>query len=560
LARTAWPATTAAAAAVGADRIVTRSPGYELLVQPDELDLDRFERLVSNEEFGEALQLWRGSPLADFAYEPFAQSEIARLDELRQACLERRIEVDLVAGRHAELIGELEALVRLHPLRERLRAQLMLALYRSGRQAEALDTYQTGRTLLADELGLEPGRELKDLQRGILAQDPSLAIREQPRPVERDDPPIVAPPPASTPWTREVRKTVTVLFCDLTATGPELDPESLRRITELGFEELSPVLKRHGATVDRSLGGAVMAVFGIPTVHEDDALRATRAAVEMRDKIAGLRGQLETRWGTWLELSVAICTGEVVAGGGGNEPYATGEPVQSALRLRQSAQPRDLLMDVRTHRLVRDMVEVEAVDERVLLRNVRTIPMGRRLDSPMVGRERELRRLHDAFEQAVGDRSCQLFTILGSPGVGKSRLVHDFVKGMTADSLVARGRCLPYGEGITYWPVLEAVRDAADVDDADSIEESLAKLAVLQSEEEDPELVAQQLGEVIGLTEERSGAEAIFWAVRTFYEALARAVRTMAREENRGSDGRLRGNHWLPPRAGVPVPHRGRVA
>ena len=159
---------------IGRDRILTRAPGYEIRVEHGELDVERFESLAQERRFAEALAEWDGQPLADFAYEPFAQSEIARLSELRVACLEERVQADLDDGRHAAVVGELEGLVRAHPLRERLRGQLMLALYRSGRQAEALDVYQAGRTVLSDELGLEPGVELKELQRAILAQDPSL--------------------------------------------------------------------------------------------------------------------------------------------------------------------------------------------------------------------------------------------------------------------------------------------------------------------------------------------------------------------------------------------------
>ncbi len=162
--------------ALGRERIVTASPGYELRLEPDELDLDRFERLVADARYIEALALWRGAPLADFAYEPFAQSEIARLDELWAGTVESRLEADLAAGRHATVVAELEALVGQYPLRERFRAQLMLALYRTGRQAEALEAYQDVRGALVEELGIEPSHELRDLHRRILAQDPVLDV------------------------------------------------------------------------------------------------------------------------------------------------------------------------------------------------------------------------------------------------------------------------------------------------------------------------------------------------------------------------------------------------
>ncbi len=159
---------------VGRERLLTKAPGYLLQVAPGEIDVAHFERLIDDGKAKEALALWRGQPLSDFAYSRFAQREIARLEELRVSALEDRIEADLAVGRHAAVVGELEALISEHPLRERLHGQLMLALYRSGRQAEALEAYQGARRVLTDELGIELGRELRELERKILLQDPSL--------------------------------------------------------------------------------------------------------------------------------------------------------------------------------------------------------------------------------------------------------------------------------------------------------------------------------------------------------------------------------------------------
>jgi DNA-binding SARP family transcriptional activator len=163
--------------ALGRQRIVTTSSGYQVAVLPGELDLDRFQTLVGEEEIEEALQLWRGAPLADLAHEPFVQAEAARLEELHLASLEQRIEVDLDSGQSAVLVAELEALVRAHPHRERLRGQLMIALYRAGRQTDALDAYQDAYQALK-ELGIEPSKSLRDLQQSILNQDPELAVAE----------------------------------------------------------------------------------------------------------------------------------------------------------------------------------------------------------------------------------------------------------------------------------------------------------------------------------------------------------------------------------------------
>ena len=199
----------AAGDASNGDRLVTRGHGYALRVGPDEVDSERFERLAGEGQrsleagdpgrararLEEALELWRGDPLADVAYEPFAQHEIARLEELRLVALAARVDAALALGRHAETVGELEALARAYPLRERFRAQLMLALYRCGRQADALAAYRDARELLRDELGIEPGPELRELEGRILRQDPDLAV---PRPTV-SGPPEVSPSPSAPP-------------------------------------------------------------------------------------------------------------------------------------------------------------------------------------------------------------------------------------------------------------------------------------------------------------------------------------------------------------------------
>ena len=170
---------------LGSARLETRAPGYLLRVEPGELDLDRFLRLRADGELDTALALWRGRPLAEFAHERFAQPEIGRLEELRLACLEERGERELARGAHAELAGELERLVKEHPLREPLRAQLMLCLYRAGRQAEALEAYRAARGALVEELGIEPSRQLRELHQAILAQDPGLDLTPASAPASR---------------------------------------------------------------------------------------------------------------------------------------------------------------------------------------------------------------------------------------------------------------------------------------------------------------------------------------------------------------------------------------
>jgi class 3 adenylate cyclase/tetratricopeptide (TPR) repeat protein len=272
-----------------------------------------------------------------------------------------------------------------------------------------------------------------------------------------------APTPA-----REVRKTVTVLFCDVsgsTALGEQLDAEALRRVMRRYFEAIESVVAAHGGTVEKFIGDAVMAVFGIPVSHEDDALRAVRAAAEIRERLPVLAGEL----GVALAFRTGVNTGEVVVGEG--QTLATGDAVNVAARLEQAAEPGEILIGAGTRQLVRDAVEVEPVEPlalkgkaetvqafRLLLVDPGAAAVARRLDAPLVGRERELRLLHQAFERAEEDRACQLFTVLGPAGVGKSRLVAELLGELEARARVVRGRCLHYGEGITFWPVVEILK------------------------------------------------------------------------------------------------------
>ena len=259
---------------------------------------------------------------------------------------------------------------------------------------------------------------------------------------------------------REQRKVVTILFCDLvgsTALGESTDPEALRARMRRYFEDLRAILERHGGSVEKFAGDAVMAVFGIPVAHEDDALRAARAAVEMREAVAG----------HGLEARLGINTGEVVVGGEG-ETLVTGDAVNVAARLEQAAPNGEILIGAETRVLVRDAVRVEPVEPLVLKGKSEPVeayrlleviggaaPVARHLEIPLVGRERERQRLWRDYEDAVADRTCRLFTLLGPAGIGKSRLVADFLERVSDSADVLRGRCLSYGEGITYWPLVE---------------------------------------------------------------------------------------------------------
>ena len=493
---------------VGKSSVETRPPGYLLRVAPDALDLEQFRRRAAEGELHSALALWRGPPLEEFADQHFATGEIARLQELHLGCLEERIDRDLAGGRHAELVGELEFLVQEHPLREQLSCQLMLALYRSGRQAEALEVYQRAREALVGTLGIDPGRSLRELQQAILQQDPALELPDpEPSPERPPGARETPPPPASEPTSREVRKTVTAVFVGFAVFSPpgeRLDPEALRLVVSRAFGEVEAAVERHGGSVEIVADDSVTAVFGLPAAHEDDALRGHSRGAEARDALLALASELTRGGPSGWTCGSGSATGEVITGRrSGRSRWATGVPLTFSSRLGQAAKPGEILVDEATRRLVRDRVVAEQADDAWrLVEWTDAVPApARRLVSPMVGRERERRRLHDAFDQAVGDRSCQLFTVLGPAGVGKSRLVQEFVGELAGRALVARGRCLPYGEGITFWPVLEAVKEAVGLADGDSPEAFRAKLALALDGEAEGELVAQQVAELIGLAE-----------------------------------------------------------
>jgi class 3 adenylate cyclase len=332
-------------------------------------------------------------------------------------------------------------------------------------------------------------------------------------------------PLAAAPAAHEVRKRVTVVFCDVTgstALGERLDPESLRHVMARYFACMRRVVERHEGTVEKFIGDAVMAVLGVPVLHEDDALRAVRAAAEMRDALAELNGELARDYGTTLAVRIGVDTGEVVAGT--EERLVTGDAVNVAARLQQAAQPGETLIGDDTLRLCRHAVQVEALAPLELRGKGRPVaayrllgvaaaaePVGRRLDAPMVGRERERRLLADVWERVSSERSCQLFTLLGPAGVGKSRLAREFLAGLP-DAGVLRGRCLSYGEGITYWPVVELLKELLGAD----AESSLGALAL-----DDASTAALR-----GLVGEQGGTtspDEIAWAVRQLIERQAAA-------------------------------------
>ncbi len=285
------------------------------------------------------------------------------------------------------------------------------------------------------------------------------------------------------------------------------------------FESMRRVVERHGGTVEKFIGDAVMAVFGVPLLHEDDALRAIRAASEMQEAATELNDELERDYATTLALRIGVNTGEVVIGT--EERLATGDAVNVAARLEQAAQPGEIWIGQKTLQLVRDAVETEPLPPLALkgkaesldaFRLVSVKPEApafeRHLDAPMVGRQRQLKLVADAFANCVSEHACGLFTMLGPAGVGKSRIAEEFLGGV--DAQVVRGRCLSYGEGISYWPVVEVVKQLL----GDEPERRLLELVP-------NELAAPALSGLLGSETAATSPDGIAWTVRKLFEAVA---------------------------------------
>ena len=346
-----------------------------------------------------------------------------------------------------------------------------------------------------------------------------------------------ATPLSPTEPRREIRKTVTVVFCDVTGStelGEQLDPESLRRVMARYFDAMKVAIEHHGGTVEKFIGDAVMAVFGIPQVHEDDALRAVRAAVEMREGLKNLNKELERDRGVTLTARIGVNTGEVVTGDETGQALVTGDAVNTAARLEQAAVPGEVLIGAETYRLTRDAVRAEPAHPVAAKGKAEPVPAYRlddvtagvaghvrRLDAPMVGRDRELALLRQAFERVTTDRACHLFTVLGAAGAGKTRLVEEFAAKVDAGATVLRGRCLAYGEGITFWPVVELVSQAAGLSILDPPEEARRKVLAVIGPGERSDRIADLVVGLVGLSETEAPVEESFWALRRFLEILA---------------------------------------
>ncbi|RDI26632.1 BTAD domain-containing putative transcriptional regulator [Lentzea flaviverrucosa] len=416
--------------------IVTRKPGYLLRAEPDRVDLHRFRAALHRAASApgpeqtaavlrDALALWRGPVLADLVADGVTWPALVEITHLRDVAVEDRFDAELACGRHREVIAELEALVSDHPLRERLRGQLMLALYRSGRQADALAVFRAARERFAAELGIDPGPELAGLERAILTQDPALAA---------------TPGPARTMLER---KKVSVLVVRLELPGAD---EAADERLETAVAQVLRHVEAFGGTTVTTLGSTVCAAFGAPVNREDDAARAVRAAFE----ITGAH-----------PAAAAVSTGPALVTSG-DRVEVGGTVLDSGLRLLAQTGKSE--------------VRTCPVTERALT--------PARDDAPFVGRSREMAALVEKYEQVRATGRPRTITVVGEPGVGKSRLVREFATGRRT----LTGRTPPFARDDVFAPLAEIVRSHAQIFDTD---DAAAVTAKIQAISDDPWLVTQ---------------------------------------------------------------------
>jgi predicted ATPase/DNA-binding SARP family transcriptional activator len=430
---------------LGRDVLVTQPPGYRLAVEPESVDVNRFERLLENARgadparraalLGEALALWHGPALADLDVEEFARTEGARLDELRIAALEERIDAEFELGRHRSLVGELESLVAAHPLHERLRGQLMLALYRCGRQAEALEVYQAGRLALTDELGIDPSPDLQELQRRILRQDSALEATPEPSSGTGALSPRTEP-------SRLPAGTVTFLFTDIEGSTRHLQTVGAKR-----YAEALAAYRRAVRDACARNGGVEVDVEGDGVfVAFSTASAAVAAARELGDAFAS--GEIRVRVGVHTGTPLLTAEGYV------------GVDVHRAARIAAAAYGGQVLTSQSTAALVDEVLQplgayrLPDLLEPLLLYQLGegNFPAPRSLGksslpvqpTPFVGREQELAQVLALLR----DQQIRLVTLTGAGGSGKTRLALQAAAESAAE----------YPDGV-LWVPLQTLRD-----------------------------------------------------------------------------------------------------
>jgi DNA-binding SARP family transcriptional activator len=506
----------------------TAGTGYCLAIAPESIDANRFKGLLDraraatpeerSEILADALAMWRGPALADFTYEPFAQRAIAALEELRVQAIEERVEAELSLRRGGDLVAELEEVIAANPFRERLRGFLMLALYRAGRRADALEAYRKTRSLFAEELGLEPGPGLRQLEAAIFREDPGLELKPTIRPGEQSL-------TASSSWLPRERRTVAVVAVDATpAAESARDPEALGRLGAHAARVASDALERHGARVERLLGDMLMAFFGFPLAHEDDALRAVRAALDARTAVYALDDDPSSGKGVRNRMRAGVEVGEIVVAGpaGALQDIVRGPVLAIAGRLLQAAEDGDVIVGPAAARLLRGSLIMKQVERlasegtkafRVLDVVAGASGVPRALSAPMFGREAELTRMRSAFRRSLSSGSPVRLLVLGDAGIGKSRLARELAASTREEANVITLRCPADGEG-AFIPVRQAMVEAAGLHGWRALHDVLAG-------EDHGQAPLNQIAEAMNLQAEPVSASALFPAMRRLFEVVA---------------------------------------
>jgi tetratricopeptide (TPR) repeat protein len=407
-----------------------------------------------------------------------------------------------------ELIPDLEALVARQPFAEGLRRALMLAMYRSGRQADALRVYREGRARLVDELGIEPGAELQDLQRRILDQDPALA-----------PPPVAAAGEGAAP--RQERKLVTLLVAEVVP-ARTTDPEDIARIARPMLERSRSIVERLGGTAEPLFANALLGVFGAPRAHDDDPLRAVRAGLEIRATNADRAAQLR----------IGIETGDALVSLDGASLGVTGAVLGAAAHLQAGAPLGEIVVGEATRRVTESRIEYgpSASGAGAALGLRRPSAGAGTAEVPFVGRSDELALLERIYRRARDERSVQLVTVAAEPGGGKSRLVRELratLERSETPPTWRQGQCLPYGDGITYWALGELVKEQAGILESDDSDASRAKLAAaIEVHEPDTarrSWLERSLAALVGIEGAASSGDRdqAFTAWRHFLEGIA---------------------------------------
>lgn len=506
-------------------RLEHRDPGYALVCPPGRIDLERFRRLLARARdaagrdehhaardlLERALDLWRGRPLEGLDIPGLPVADIEALVEERNAATTLRFETELALGRHREILPDVEAELLARPHDERLAAVAALACYRAGRHADALEVLARLRRSLAEEFGVDPGPATAQLERAILQHDPGL---QPPATSTREAP-------------RTARRIVTALICRLGSTSERVDPEVDRPRLDAAAAIVREAASAYGGHVSAAIGGRISALFGLIETHEDDPLRAARAAHEVRARIATIEGVGAVR--------IGIAVGEVLTRGDGeHRSLLSGAPLDHADRLAQVARDGEILLSPTARRLAGDAISAETLhllpehgEPITAHRLLGVSPAGRRRRGPvgpMIGRGSDMAVLRGALERTERTGVPCLISVVGVAGIGKSRLVAEFVEPLSPRCVVLRGHCLPYGRNTTFWPLSEIVRAAAHVPIGTPTADASAALrrALSGSDEEEARFVADHMLALLGLEPLTTRPEEIAWSVARLLRSVAR--------------------------------------